>query len=127
MIIGIKYLTTMPYNEKLADRIREALVDLGDVEEKKMFRGVTFMVNGKMCVTVSGDELMCRIDPDKQDEALKRKNSRQVIMKDKPMAGWIKVSEEGIKSKKDFDYWIDLSLGFNKKAKASKKTPSKKK
>jgi TfoX/Sxy family transcriptional regulator of competence genes len=111
----------MPYNEKLADRIREALVDLHDVEEKEMFRGVTFMVKGKMCVTVSGDELMCRIDPDIQDEALKKKSSRIVIMKGTPINGWIKVSEEGIKNKKDLDYWIGLALNFNKKAKASKK------
>ncbi len=111
----------MAYSEKLADRVREALDDLPDAEEKKMFRGVTFMVNHKMCVTVSGDELMCRIDPDKQDEALKRKNARQVIMRGKPMAGWIKVSEEGIKNKKDFEYWIGLCLDFNKNAKASKK------
>ena len=115
----------MPYNEKLADRIRETLVELPDVEEKKMFRGVTFMVNGKMCVSVSADEMMCRIDPEIQNEALKKKNSRQVIMKGKPMAGWIKVSEEGFKTKKDFEYWIALALDFNKKAKASKKTKKK--
>ncbi len=38
----------MAYNEKLADRIRESLAHLSKVEEKKMFRGLTFMVNGKM-------------------------------------------------------------------------------
>jgi TfoX/Sxy family transcriptional regulator of competence genes len=115
----------MPYNEKLADRIREALADIPRVEEKKMFRGVTFMVNGKMCVSVSADELMCRIDPDIQDKALKKENSRIVIMKGKPMAGWVKVTEEGLKNKKDFDYWIGLALAFNKKAKASKKKTKK--
>jgi TfoX/Sxy family transcriptional regulator of competence genes len=45
----------MAYNTKLADRIREALAHLPDVEEKEMFRGVCFMVDGKMCVCVSGD------------------------------------------------------------------------
>ncbi|MFI5264099.1 MAG: TfoX/Sxy family protein, partial [Candidatus Kapaibacterium sp.] len=70
----------MPYDEKLAARIREALADLPDVEEKIMFRGVTFMVNGKMCVSVSRDELMCRIDPQVQNEALNKKDSRAVIM-----------------------------------------------
>ena len=111
----------MAYDEKLADRIREALTDIPRVEEKKMFRGVTFMVNGKMCVTVSGDEMMCRIDPEIQNEALKKKGSRIVIMKGRQMMGWIKVSEEGFKNKKDFDYWIKLCLDFNAKAKASKK------
>ena len=79
------------------------------------------MVNGKMCVTVSGDELMCRIDPDMQDEALKNKSARIMIMKGKPLTGWIKVSEEGFRNKRDFDYWIGLCLEFNSEAKASKK------
>ena len=117
----------MPYDEKLAERVREALEDIPTAEEKKMFRGITFLVNDKMCVTVSGDELMCRIDPEKQAEALKKKSSRQVVMKGKPMAGWIKVSQEGLISKKEFDYWIGLCLAFNKEAKSSKKTIKKKK
>ena len=52
----------MAYNEQLADRVREALVNIPNVEEKKMFRGVTFMVDDKMCISVSGDELMLRLD-----------------------------------------------------------------
>ena len=54
----------MAYNEKLTDRIRSALAGLPNVEEKKMFRGVTFMVDDKMCISVSGNELMLRLDPD---------------------------------------------------------------
>lgn len=115
----------MPYNEKLADRIREALTGLPRIEEKKMFRGVTFMVNKKMCVSVSADNLMCRIDPDIYEAALEKKGARAVIMKGRPMKGWVYVSEEGIKNKKDFDYWIAVALDFNKKAKPSKKTKKK--
>ncbi len=101
--------------------MREALADIAHVEEKKMFRGVTFMVNGKMCVSVSGDNLMCRIEPEIYDEALEKKGIKAVIMKGRAMKGWVYVSEEGVKSKKDFDYWIGLPLEFNKQAKASKK------
>lgn len=111
----------MAYNEKLADRVREALADLPDVEEKKMFRGVTFMVNGKMCVSVSGQELMCRIAPDKWDDALEMNGCRPMVMKGKTMRGYVYVSEEGINTKKDFDYWINLCVAFNSEAKASRK------
>ena len=111
----------MAYNEKLAVRIREALAHLPDVEEKKMFRGVTFMVNGKMCVSVSGDEMMCRFDPALHDITVQKKGFRTMIMRGKEFRGYGYVSEEGIKSKKDFDYWINLSLNFNKNAKATKK------
>ena len=111
----------MAYNEKLADRIREALQHLPKVEEKKMFRGVTFMVDGKMCVSVSGDEMMCRFDPALQEMVAEKKGFRNMIMKGREYKGYGYISEEGIKSKKDFNYWVGLCLDFNKRAKASKK------
>jgi TfoX/Sxy family transcriptional regulator of competence genes len=110
----------MAYNEKLADRIREALSDIGDVEEKKMFRGVTFMVNGKMCVTVGHDEMMCRIDPAEHEAAIQRRGCRTMIMKGREYKGYVLITEEGYRAKKDFDHWIALSLAFNKYAKSSK-------
>jgi len=67
----------MAYNEKLADRVREALAHLPEVEEKKMFRGVTFMVNGKMCVSVSGDEMMCRFDRPYRKKSQRKRDSGQ--------------------------------------------------
>jgi TfoX/Sxy family transcriptional regulator of competence genes len=111
----------MAYNEKLADRVREALEGVKKVEEKKMFRGITFMVNGKMCVSVGGDELMCRIDPSVYEAALERGGCRPMIHGGRTMKGFVFVNEHGYKSPKDFNYWIGLALEFNKKAKASKK------
>jgi TfoX/Sxy family transcriptional regulator of competence genes len=116
----------MPYDEKLADRLRETLADIPKVEEKKMFRGVTFMVNGKMCISVSGDELMVRFDPEMQEEVLAKKGVRPMIMKNRTYNGYVYVDKAGLKNKKDFDYWIALALDFNKKAKASKKKTKKK-
>lgn len=111
----------MAYNEKLANRIREALQDLPDVEEKKMFSGLAFLVNGKMCVNVSHDEMMCRIDPEKHEEALSKRGSRTMEMNGRSYIGYVKIAEEGLKTKKEFDYWINLALEFNSKAKSSKK------
>ena len=111
----------MAINEKLADRIREALVDQKKVEEKVMFRGMCFMVNGKMCVCVSNDEMMCRIDPAETEAALEKDGCRPMMRNGKTMKGFVYVNTEAIKSKRDFDYWINLSLAFNKEAKASKK------
>jgi TfoX/Sxy family transcriptional regulator of competence genes len=111
----------MAYNEQLADRVREALEDVPNVEEKKMFRGVTFMVNDKMCVSVSNDELMCRIDPDLTDEVAEMNGVRPMVMRGKTLKGYVYVAEEAIRTKKDFDYWIDLCLAYNPKANKSKK------
>ena len=80
----------------MADRIREALVDVKKVEEKKMFRGVTFMVNGKMCVSVSHDNMMCRIDPTLSETALEKRGCLPVKMAGRENRGFVYVSEEGI-------------------------------
>ncbi|HYV55764.1 MAG TPA: TfoX/Sxy family protein [Chitinophagaceae bacterium] len=111
----------MAYNEKLTARIREALAHLPKVEEKRMFRGVTFMVNNKMCITAGDNKIMCRIDPAIHEEVIKRKGCETVKMKGREYKGYVYVSEEGIKTKKDLAYWITLALDFNKLAKSSKK------
>jgi TfoX/Sxy family transcriptional regulator of competence genes len=111
----------MAYNEQLADRIRERLSNLEDVEEKKMMGGLAFMYNDKMCVGVIKDELMCRIDPDKQNELVELQGCRIMDFTGKPMKGFVLIDETGIKSNKDFNFWIDVSLAYNPFAKSSKK------
>ncbi len=112
----------MAINEKLNERVREALSHLNKVEEKKMFRGVAFMVNGKMCVTVGDNEIMCRIDPAIHEDVVAKKGCRTVEMKGRAYKGFVYVKEDVLKSKKELDYWVGLALDFNKHAKASKKT-----
>ncbi|HYD22350.1 MAG TPA: TfoX/Sxy family protein [Flavipsychrobacter sp.] len=111
----------MAYNEKMVERIRELLVLQKKVEEKKMFGGVCFMVNDKMCVGVNENEIMCRIDPLIYEEALEKKGAREMTFTGKPMKGYVFVDDEGIKTKKDLEKWVDLCLDFNSKAKSSKK------
>jgi TfoX/Sxy family transcriptional regulator of competence genes len=120
----------MAYNTKLADRIRTYLDRVAKikVEEKSMFSGLAFLVNGKMCINVSGDDLMCRFNPDLGDEVADRIGFQPMIMRGKQLRGYCYVSEDGYKSKANFEYWLKLCLDFNEKAKASKKkqTPLKK-
>lgn len=111
----------MAYNEQLAARIRERFANLDHVEEKAMMGGLTFMYYGKMCVGIIKDELMCRIDPAIYEEVLEKKGCREMNFTGRPMKGYVMIDESGMHSKKEFDYWIDLALDFNKKAKSSKK------
>ena len=113
----------MSYDTKLADRIREYLLQFPTlkIEEKKMFSGLAFMVNQKMCINVSGDRLMCRFDPVLHEEVAERTGFQPMIMKGKELKGYCYVDPTGFKRAKDFEYWIALCLDFNKIAKASKK------
>ncbi|MGC3943634.1 MAG: TfoX/Sxy family protein [Chryseolinea sp.] len=118
----------MPYDIELADRVRLYLGEVPrlKITEKTMFRGLAFLVNGKMCVNISGNNLMCRIDPERHDEVSKRKGFMPMIMKGREMNGYCYVSPEGFKLKRDFEYWMQLCLEFNPSAKASKKSKSSK-
>ena len=111
----------MAYNEDLVNKIREMLINQPDVEEKKMMGGLTFMVDGKMCIGVVGDEMMCRISPDKHDESVEKTGCREMDFTGKPMRGYVFVNEDGMKTQADFMQWISLCLDFNVIAKASKK------
>jgi TfoX/Sxy family transcriptional regulator of competence genes len=90
----------MSYNEKLVQKIRAALSNLQKVEEKKMFSGLTFMVNGKMCISVSKNRIMCRINPELHDTVVKRKGCRTVEMGNRKFKGYVYINEDNIKSKK---------------------------
>lgn len=115
----------MAYNEKLADRIRERLADIPHIEEKEMMGGLTFMVNDKMCVGIIKDEMMCRIDPDLHDIVVEMTGCRIMDFTRRPMRGYILIEDTGMKTKEEFDYWINLALQFNPKAKSSKKKRNK--
>ncbi|MBL7734311.1 MAG: TfoX/Sxy family protein [Chitinophagaceae bacterium] len=113
----------MAYDNKLANRVREYLRTIPNIkmEEKMMFGGLAFMINGKMCINVGDDLLMCRFDPELTEELSKRKGFQPMIMKGSEYKGYCYVGPQGYKNKKDFEFWLNLCLEFNDRAKASKK------
>ena len=115
----------MAYDENLARRIREELSSLTNIEEKEMMGGLIFMYNDKMCIGIIKNEMMCRIDPAIHEEAVEKTGCRTMDFTNRPMKGYVLIDESGMKSAKDFKYWISLALDFNKRAKASKKKKKK--
>ena len=118
----------MAYNEKTAQRLREFFLGKNaDFFEKKMFSGVCFMVDNKMCCgthidKASGEELLlCRIGEEQYNDALDKPHVIPMNFTGKAMKGYVFVTEQGFAQKKDLYYWLQLCLDFNPKAKASKK------
>ncbi len=112
----------MAYNEKLADRTREIIAQTHNItEEKKMFGGLCFMVNDKMCVGVEQERLMVRLDPAKYDEVIEKEGCKPMDFTGKVMKGYVFVDVDALKTKKQLEYWIKLALDYNKIAKSSKK------
>jgi TfoX/Sxy family transcriptional regulator of competence genes len=111
----------MAINEKLANRVRELLADVDKVDEKKMFSGIAFMVDEKLCIGVRGDNIMLRIDPAIHDELVEKPGCSSMIMKGKDLDGYVVVDEAVLGSEKQLNYWIKLALDYNPKAKATTK------
>ena len=111
----------MPYNETIADRVRRELAHVPDTHEIKMYGGIAFMVNNKMCICVGGseaDNVMVRVGAEAYEDALQRKGANPTIMKDKPIKGYVDLDSEG---RKDLRLWMELALAFNKTLVSKKK------
>ena len=86
-----------------------------------MFGGLCFMVNDKMCVGVEQDRMMVRLDPAKFDEVIEKEGCKPMDFTGKVMKGFVFVDINVLNTKGKLEYWINLALDFNKKAKPSKK------
>jgi hypothetical protein len=102
----------MAHDEMLAVRIRAALGPLPRLEEKKMFGGVGFMVNGNMACGVHKDGLIVRVGPEKDAWAMAQPHTRPFDMTGHAMAGWVVVDPPGCASETALKAWVDLGLGF---------------
>lgn len=112
----------MAYNEKLADRVREIIAATHQrVEEKRMFGGLCFMVNNKMCVGVESQRLMVRFDPSIADEVMEKEGCRPMDFTGRVMKGYAFVDIEALQTKKQLAYWVGIALDYNQVAKVSKK------
>ncbi len=99
----------MAYDEQLAARVRTLLANRTDVSERKMFGGLTFMLGGNMCCGVNGDELIVRLDPEREDEALARPHARPMDFTGRPMRGFITIRPDGLKGGR-LNRWVQEAV-----------------
>jgi len=113
----------MDYNEPLADRIRELIADTGEerVHEKKMFGGLCFLVDEKICVGVKKDRMLVRLSPAIYEASLEKEGVVPMARNGAGMKGYIFVIDEFLNTQHELQYWVKLALEFNPFAKASKK------
>jgi TfoX/Sxy family transcriptional regulator of competence genes len=102
----------MAYDEGLSQRIRELLSDAPTVEEKKMFGGLAFMVNGNMAVGVTGAELMVRVGAENYQSALADPHVRPMDFTGKPLRGFVYVDEKGYETDEGLAKWVSHAVDF---------------
>jgi TfoX/Sxy family transcriptional regulator of competence genes len=100
------------YDDVTAARAKEVLLEYGDVDERKMFGGIAFMVKGYMVCGVIEERFIARLGPDGAGEALKDKHVRPMDFTGKPMKGYVYVDKQGIGSESELRRWIRSALDF---------------
>jgi hypothetical protein len=118
----------MAFNERLAERIRGYFKRRKGVEEKRMFGGLCFMLNGHMCCGIEKDRLMIRVMPDRYDTLLSKPHARQMDFTGKPLKGFLFISEAGYRTASGLALWLDeaVECAQSKRPKKMKAKISKK-
>jgi TfoX/Sxy family transcriptional regulator of competence genes len=103
----------MAYDEDLANRIRELLGTQRGVEEKRMFGGLAFLINGNMSVAASGQGgLLVRVAPEDTDKLLARAHVSLMAMGGRQMRGWLRVDTDGVKTKRQLQGWVTRGVDY---------------
>src|SRR5213083_617753 len=102
----------MAYDETLAERIREGLARKKGIEEKKMFGGIGFLLNGNMLVGVWKDSLIVRLGDEQGEEALLEPHVKPFDITGKAMKGWAIVAPEGVEADDQLKGWIQRAVKF---------------
>jgi len=106
----------MAYDEDLAHRIRELIASERGVEEKRMFGGLAFLINGNMSVAVSGKGgLMVRVPPDETEKLLTRDHVQPMVMAGRETRGWLRVSDDGVRTKRQLQPWVTRGVDYAKR------------
>jgi TfoX/Sxy family transcriptional regulator of competence genes len=103
----------MAYDEDLANRIRELLGSEKGIEEKRMFGGLAFLINGNMSVAASGQGgLLVRVPPDDTDTLLQRAHVSPMVMAGREARGWLRVDAGGVQTKRQLQSWVTKGVGY---------------
>lgn len=114
--------TTVAYNELLSDKIEQILNEKKiHYSTKRMFGGLCYMVDQKMCIGIVKEEMMARINPNIYESSLKEEGINKMNFTGRPMKGYIFIQPQIWDQDDKLEYWIQKCLDFNPLAKASKK------
>ncbi len=106
----------MKYDEEIAFRVRELMLPFGDdIQEKKMFGGLSFLYKGKMTVGVVADNLAVRIVAEKINAYLVQDAVRPMDFTGKPLKEFVYVSADGFAKDEELKGWVNLGIEHAKR------------
>ena len=103
----------MAYDTELAARVRATLAAESGLAEKRMFGGLAFLIDGSMTIAVSGHGgLMARVDPDESDALSERDGVAPMVMRRRPMRGWLRVAPDVVADDAALDEWVARCVNY---------------
>lgn len=100
-------IAAVPYDEDLAERVRELLGPEREVDEMKMFGGLGFLLSGRLAIAVSGSGgVLVRVDPSRSAELASAPGAGPAVMRGRPMTGWLRVASEQLATREALDRWV---------------------
>lgn len=102
----------MPYDERLAERIRAALSGRSGIAERQMFGGIAFLLRGNMCCGVTKDLLMLRLGAQRAELALSGQHTREMDFTGRPMKGMVYIESEGFRTETELQDWLEQAVRF---------------
>ena len=103
----------MAYDTELVERIRELLAPERGVDEKRIFGGLAFLINGHMAVAASGQGgLLVRVPPEDTEKLLGRAHVSPMVMAGREARGWVRVGGDGVKTKRQMTDWVTRGADY---------------
>lgn len=103
----------MAADDDLINRVRALLAEDGGVDERRMFGGVAFLLNGNMAVAASGrGGLMVRVPPEQTDRFADRAHAAPMTMSGRPVRGWVRIPEDGVRTTRQLTRWVRVGTDY---------------
>ncbi|MGV9803185.1 TfoX/Sxy family protein [Mycobacterium sp. NPDC003449] len=103
----------MPFDPDLANRIRELTASEAGADEKRMFGGLAFLINGNMAVAATKEgALMVRVPVEESARLLRRDHVEPMVMGGREMRGWLRISRDGLKTTRQLRGWVTRGVDY---------------
>jgi len=110
------------FDKELADRLRELLQSEQGLTEQRMFGGLAFLIGGNMAVSASGQGgLLLRVEPARTEDLCRRPHAHPFVMRGREMDGWLRVDDEGVRTKRDLARWVKIGVSYARSLPPKKK------
>lgn len=104
----------MSYNVDLEERIDRVISRLGNLDKKRMFGGIGYILNGNLCFGIHKDDLILRTSKEQSEKMMNDDDIRPFDITGKPMKGWLLISPDAVETDEQLLKMLRIGADFAK-------------